>query len=101
MSSNDVVESQLAGLTRLRSLGQDLISLAELGQLVKELQTERDQLRERVGRLEAECDRLRAERSQFMHAWADLAVTDDELDRRNQEPGGGPLAELLERLEKT
>jgi hypothetical protein len=53
-----------------------------------------------VQQLEAECDRLRAERSQLLHAWADMQVTDEELNRRSREPGGCSLAQLLERLGK-
>jgi len=99
--TNEALDTQLAGLTRLKSLAQDLVSLADLAQVVKELQAERDRLRERVEQLEAECERLRAERSQFMHAWADVAVTEDDLECRSLEPGGGPLSAVLQRLEKT
>jgi hypothetical protein len=53
-----------------------------------------------VGQLQAECDRLRAERGHFMHAWADLAISEEELDRRSQEAGGCSLDELMQRLEK-
>ena len=37
MICKEALESRLAGLIRLQSLGQDLISLAELGPMVTEL----------------------------------------------------------------
>ena len=86
-------------LSRLEQLGKHLASLAELRQLVDQLQAERDHLQQRVDQLQAERDRMQAERNQLLHAWADLHFPEDELDRRSRETGGGPLSELLQRLE--
>jgi uncharacterized coiled-coil DUF342 family protein len=74
--------------------------LNELVQLVEEVQNERDQLRAKVQQLQARCDQLQDERNQLLHAWADRHITEEELDRRSQESGGGSLAEVLARLEK-
>ncbi len=86
--------------SRLERLGQDLLSLAGLRQLLEQLQTERSQLQQRVQQLQDECDRLKLERSQLLHAWADMQITDEELERRSREPGGCSLSEILERLER-
>jgi predicted nuclease with TOPRIM domain len=82
---------------RLKELTAHLTALL---QQVEQVQLERDQLQQRVKQLEGECARLRAERSQLLHAWADTQITEEELDRRSREPGGRSLAELLERLQK-
>jgi len=68
--------------------------------VIDQLQTERDQLRERVAQLEAECKRVNAERSMLLHALADEKFTEEELDRSSREPGGCSLAEFWARLEK-
>jgi hypothetical protein len=35
---------------------------------------------------------------QFLYAWANSQVTDEELDRASRETGGRPLAEIWQRL---
>jgi len=35
-----------------------------------------------------------------LHRWAEAQISDEELERRAQEPGGRSTAEVLKRLEK-
>jgi predicted nuclease with TOPRIM domain len=74
--------------------------LTSVLQGVESLEAERDQLRERVAQLEAECKRLSSERSMLLHAWIDATTTEEELDRRSKEPGGRTWAEIKADLEK-
>jgi predicted nuclease with TOPRIM domain len=94
MSANAISDHSL----RAR-LAQFASELTEVLQLVDQVQAERDQLKQRVEHLEAECRRLGAERSQLLHAWADTQITEEELDRRSREPRGCSLAELFQKLE--
>jgi uncharacterized coiled-coil DUF342 family protein len=105
METNVVVERSLQlrldeMTSRLELLGRDVGILTELRQLVARLQAERDQLRQHVTQLETERDQLQTERSRLLHAWADLAFTEEELAQAEKEPGGCSLAEIWERLEK-
>ena len=96
MSANAIADNSLR--SRLAQLGSELTEVLEL---VGQVQAERDQLKQRVEHLEAECRRLSAERSQLLHAWADTQITEEDLDRRSREPGGCSLTELLQKLEQT
>lgn len=74
---------------------------AALRAQVVQLQAEREQLRQCVQNLQAECARLTKERSLLLHALADRLFSEEELDRASKETGGCSLAEIWERLEKT
>lgn len=105
MKSMEFVDQNLSAkldelASRLQFLGQDVVPLAEVRDLVEQLQTERDQLRQQVKELESERDRLRTEHKMLLHAWADLRFSEEELERREQEPGGCSLAEIWQRLEQ-
>jgi hypothetical protein len=80
--------------TRLEQLGHDLVALAEVRRQLEQFQAERDQLQERVAHLEAECERLRAERTQLLVAFSRASISYEELNRRSQEQGGCGLAEF-------
>ena len=73
-------------------LQKDLAPLVDLASLVERLEQDRNELRRQVKSLRAECERLRAERSQLLHAWADEHLPEEMLDRASQEPGGCTLA---------
>lgn len=82
-------------------LKKDLVPLADLGNLVEQLERERDQLRRQVETIQAECDRLRLENSQMLHAWADQQFPEEMLDRASRDPGGCSIAEVWQHLENS
>lgn len=93
MSTNVISEDYSA--SKLKQLA------AELMGAIDKLQTERDQLLQRVAQLEAVCKQLSKDRSELLHTWADTwELSEEELDRRAKEPGGRSLAEIIARLEK-